>query len=89
MGAHYDPALHRFRFETGKDIVHLRTVRDFEEAKTVALELKNLGVGAMEICGAFGQEKAAQLTEITDREVAIGYVVHDSVLDDLFAKFFG
>lgn len=89
MGAQYDPAVHQFRFETDKDTVFFRTVRDFEEAKNTAIELKNLGVGAIEVCGAFGPEKAAELAEITGKELAIGYVVHDKELDPLFAKFFG
>lgn len=89
MGGHYDPLVHRSRLETDKDIVHLRTVRDFAEAKAAALELKSQGVGAIEVCGAFGPEKAGELAEITGKEVAIGYVVHDPELDGLFARFFG
>lgn len=89
MGGHYHPATQRYRFETDKDIVHFRTVRDFAEAKAVAVELKDLGVGAIEVCGAFGPEMARELAELTDEDVAIGYVVHDKELDGLFARFFG
>ncbi len=89
MGDHYDPKIHHFQFETEKDIVSLRTVRDFEEAKAVTMELHTAGVGAIEICGAFGQEKAKILAELTNNKVAIGYVVHDKELDGVFARFFG
>lgn len=89
MGDHYDPGVHHCRFETDRDIVHFRTVRDFADAKAVAVELKKLGVGAIEVCGAFGPEMANELVEITDKEVAVGYVVHDKELDGLFARFFG
>lgn len=89
MGEHYDPEVHRCRFETARDIVLLRTVRDFAEAKAVAVELKDDGVGAMEVCGAFGPEKTAELVALTGGEVAVGYVVHDPALDGVFARFFG
>ena len=89
MGAHYDPAVHQCRFETERDIVLLRTVRNFEEAKITARELKALGVGAIEVCGAFGREKAGELAEATGNTIAIGYVMHDREQDGLFAKFFG
>ena len=89
MGSHYNPDTHRCRFETDRDIVHFRTVRDFAEAKAAAVELKDAGVGAIEVCGAFGPDMAAELAAITNKEVAIGYVVHDSELDGLFARFFG
>lgn len=89
MGEQYDPASHRCRFETEVDVVHIRTVRTFEEAKETAVALKNSGVGAIEVCGAFGPEKAAELAKLTDNEVAIGYAVHDKPLDGVFARFFG
>ena len=89
MGEHYDPDTHRCRFETESDIVHLRTVRNFEEAKKTVLLLKKDGIGAIELCGAFGPEKARELTELTDNETAIGYVVHDTSLDSVFTRFFG
>lgn len=89
MGDHYNPEIHQFHFETAKDIVSLRTVRNFEEAKAVTLDLYKAGVGAIEICGAFGQDKAKILVGLTNNEVAIGYVVHDKELDGIFAKFFG
>lgn len=89
MGDHYNPDVHQSRFETDRDITIFRTVRNFDEAVAVAAALKDEGVGAIELCGAFSPEQARELTAATDREVTIGYVVHDKELDDLFAKFFG
>lgn len=89
MGGHYDPAAHRCGFETDRDTVEFRTVRDLEEAKAVAVELQGRGFGAIEVCGAFGEDGARQLAEATGEKVAIGYVTHDSRLDGLFAAFFG
>ena len=64
------------------------TVRSFEEAEEKVLELYQDGFGAIELCGAFGKERAARLTELTNHEVAIGYVVHEPELDPLFDQFF-
>lgn len=89
MGDHYDPATHRCRFETDRDIVHIRTVRNAAEAKETAVSLKDAGIGAIELCGAFGPDLARELTELTASVVAIGYVVHDKELDSVFARFFG
>lgn len=89
MGGHYDPDVHQCRFETAKNIVFIRSVRDFEEAKAMAVALQRQGVGAIEVCGAFGPEKARELTDLTGGEVAIGYIVHHPELDEVFAKFFG
>ncbi len=89
MGGHYDPAVHRGGFETDRDVVEFRTVRDLDEAKAVAVELQGRGFGAIEICGAFGEDGARQLTEATGEKVAVGYVTHDSRLDSLFAAVFG
>ncbi len=88
MGGHYDPTVHQCRFETDRDIVILRTVRNMDEAEAVATELWHDGVGAIELCGAFGPDNADRLTEVTNSEVAIGYVVHNPRLDPLFAAFF-
>ena len=89
MGDQYDPSAHQCRFETDRDVVILRTVRNFDEAKAVVVELQNNGVGAIELCGAFGPELAKELAGATRNEVAIGYVVHDKSLDSLFERFFG
>lgn len=70
-------------------MVIFRTVRNLGEAQATAIALKEQGVGAIELCGAFGSEKAGELIAVTNREVAIGYVVHDQELDVLFDKFFG
>lgn len=89
MGEGYDPAVHRYSFDAGDHIVIFRTVRNFDEAKATAIELKGQGVGAIEVCGAFGREKARELIDATGGEVAIGYVVSDEDMGPLFAKFFG
>ncbi len=88
MGEQYDPMVHRAVFETEKQITLIQTVRSFEEAHEKILELQKEGFGAVELCGAFGKEKAQRLTELTRHTMAIGYVVHEPELDELFQNFF-
>ena len=89
MGGEYDPAVHQARFATDRGETHIRTVRDFAGAKTMAVSLRDEGVGAIELCGAFTPENARELVDITGGDVAVGYVIHDPAQDGLFAKFFG
>ena len=53
------------------------TVRSFEEAERTVLALQAEGFGAVELCGAFGPERAERLTRLTGGAMAIGYVTHD------------
>ena len=88
MAPAYDPQKHQCRFENGQSVTCIFTVRSFEEAEKKVLELYRDGFGAIELCGAFGKDRAEKLTELTNHEVAIGYVVHEPELDPLFDKFF-
>lgn len=87
MGAGYkkeDSAI----FQRDDYVTYICTVTSFEKAKEKVLELKEIGVGAIELCGAFGKEKADQLIKLTNNEIAIGYVVHNKEQDKLFKSFF-
>ena len=64
-------------------------VSSVAQAASVAKELQKDGVGCIELCGAFGPEKAQQLIELTHNKIAIGYVVHNPEQDQLFDAFFG
>ena len=89
MGEEFDPARHQFRFTTGRGETCLFTVRTFEEARSLALRLQQEGFGALELCGAFGEEKCRALIEATGNRMAIGYSVHLPFQDGLFDAFFG
>lgn len=89
MGAHYDPARHQADFETENRLTSIRTVRDYPEAQAVIRTLFENGYGAIELCGAFGEEKAQELIRMTQGKVAIGFVTHFPEQDALFAAFFG
>ncbi|MBC8569850.1 DUF6506 family protein [Zongyangia hominis] len=90
MGPHYDPEQHQATFVTPKRNTYIVTVKDFEEARrTVKHLVDEMEVGAIELCGAFGPDKCRELMELTEHQVAIGYVTHFPEQDDIFAAFFG
>jgi len=88
MGGHYNPSEHQATFETAGQVTCIYTVQDYEQAIEKVRELDGQGFGAIELCGAFGQEKAKQLAEITGNRIAFGYVVHDPEMDEAIMKFF-
>jgi len=88
MGSHYNPAVHQACFETEKQISYIVTVKNFKEACDKITFLESEGVGAVELCGAFGEEGAQKLIELTNNRIAIGYVTHKPEQDQLFDDFF-
>lgn len=88
MGEHYNPQEHTACFETQNQISYIFTVRNFEEACEKLSFLENEGVGAIELCGAFGEKNAQRMIELTNNKIAIGYVTHKPEQDSLFASFF-
>lgn len=88
MGPHYNPEEHRAVFETSGQITYICTVRNFDEAYEKADELYKDGVGSIELCGAFGEVQVNRIIEITNNEVAVGFVIHFPEQDSLFDKFF-
>lgn len=89
MGSDHDGEEAPVRFEGTRIQAFVYRVRNYGEAKKKVLELKEEGFGAIELCGAFGAERARELIRLTDNQVAIGYVVHEKEQDQLFDQFFG
>lgn len=89
MGPDYNPHKDRAVFEKSGCSTYIFTVRNFAECRKLVFELQEDGFGAVELCGAFGKEKAAELADVTGGRMAIGYVVHDPEMDSLFESFFG
>ena len=88
MGGHYTPEQHQAHFETEKQITSIFTVNNYEQARQKLTELEQEGFGAVELCGAFGEEKAKELIALTHGKIAIGFVTHLLEQDELFARFF-
>ncbi len=89
MGPGYNPELHNSHFETETRHTYIVTVRNFEEACLTVEKLVAMGVGALELCGAFNCELTQKLIDITEGEIAIGYVTHFPSEDEKFKNFFG
>ena len=64
-------------------------VRSLQEGfETVRRLVAEQGLGAVELCGAFGPEGAAAVKEAAGPAVAVGYVTHSPSEDGLFQTFF-
>ena len=88
LGPDYSPE-HRARFIAGGLETRVVTVTSFEAARGAVMELLEDGVGALELCGAFGPERTRELIALTGGKMAIGYVTHFPEQDALFEAFFG
>lgn len=89
MGPHYNPATQQALFETADGLTAFFTVRNFNEAKERVLQCRNESYGVVELCGAFGEERARELIELTENKLGIGFVVHLPEQNDIFTNFFG
>jgi len=87
MDTHNDPASHKAEFDAKFVNISIYTVRNFEEAKKKVVNLWQEGYGAIELCGAFGRNRALELISLTKSEVAIGYVTNEPEQNDLIARF--
>jgi len=84
----YSPSTHACSFEQGGMHTRICTVRNFQEAREQVAVLQQEGYGALELCGAFSRGQALELMALTGNAMAIGYMVHEPVLDGVFAGFF-
>lgn len=84
----YDTEKDTYECVRGNMLTRIVTVNDFEEAKEVTKKLYEEGFGCLELCGAFGKERARELINLTDGKMAIGYVVHDPDMDSIYNSFF-
>lgn len=89
MGKCYNPEKHKAIFETDKQITYILTLNSWDMLDSLIDDLEKKGVGAIELCGAFGKERAEEIIKKTNSKIAVGYVVHNPELDLLFEKFFG
>ena len=88
MGKIYDAKRDRVEIKTKNFTTIIQPVKDFDDAKRIIRELVEEGVGNIELCGAFGKEKARELIELTDHKVGISYVVTDPDMKPLVDEFY-
>ncbi len=89
MGKDYQTGRDQATFETPGMITHIYTVHSLPEACALAAQCAAQGVGAIELCSAFGQAGAREIRQAAGEGVAVGYVVHDPDQDPVFAAFWG
>ena len=87
MNAEYDPQKDTARLDTAGKETHILTVRNPKEAVELAKKLADNGFGAIEVCGAFGEELARQMYEATGCTVPVGYVVTPEAQFEKALKF--
>ena len=75
MDAQYDTKRDYAVFETEEVETHMITVNSPEQAVQMAKKLAEQGFGAIEVCGAFGEELARKMYEATGNKVSVGYIV--------------
>ena len=74
MNAGYDPEKDMARLDLEQVETHILTVRNPDEAVELAKRLGEEGFGAIEVCGAFGEELAKKMYEAAGCKVPVGYV---------------
>ena len=75
MNELHNPESDHARLDTSATETHILTVRDPEEAVAKAVELADAGFGAIEVCGAFGEELARKMYDAAGRRLTVCYVV--------------
>ena len=87
MDAQYDTKRDYAVFETEEVETHMITVNSPEQAVQMAKELAEQGFGAIEVCGAFGEELAQKMYEATGNKVSVGYIVCPPDQKELSGRF--
>ena len=88
MGSEFHTETDTAVFETAEMQSYIYTVNNLKQAVQQAKVCLQQGVGAIELCGAFGAEGAEKIIEATQYKIAVGYVVHNPEQEPLFTAFF-
>ena len=76
-------------FSAGGVDSYIITVRSPEEAVKKARELADEGFGALEVCGAFGENLAREMYQAADRRLTVSYVVCPKDQEEASLQFWG
>ena len=90
----FDPAPGQYRISAanisaGGVDSYIITVRSPEEAVKKARELADEGFGALEVCGAFGENLAREMYQAADRRLTVSYVVCPKDQEEASLQFWG
>ena len=83
----FDPSKDRAAIHGGA--AQIIGVPSVEAACREAAALLEVGVGCIELCGAFGEDGARAVMEATGMRVPVGYIVHLPEMDGVYEKAFG
>ena len=75
MGADYQQKKDYAVLETNSMETHIVTVNSPEQALETIKSLADAGFGAVEVCGAFGEELARRMYESAEERLSVGFVV--------------
>lgn len=87
LGQNYDTKKHQAAFQTVWGITYIFTVNNYEEAKAKVLSLIDEGFGVVELCGAFGEEKAGEILQLAQGRIAVGHVVYAGDQSEMLRRF--
>lgn len=71
----FNPNIHKTCWVISGIEHHLLSVRSEQEAIEKAKDLADNGFGAIEVCGAFGEELARKMYDAVQHRLTVGYVV--------------
>lgn len=66
---------------------HILTIRCEQDAVKKASELADAGFGAIEVCGAFGEELARKMYDAAGHRLTVGYVTYPRDQEEANARF--
>lgn len=72
-----DKEIHRAVIETPALTLNVIGVKNYEEAVSVAKEMVNVGVKAIELCAGFGNEGIALISKAVRGQASVGAVKFD------------
>lgn len=72
-----DPKTHRTIVDTPVVSLTVVGVKNYDEAKVVAVELVEQGVKALELCAGFGNEGVAMISKAVEGKASVGAVRFD------------
>jgi len=72
-----DPKIHKSLISTPTLELHIVGTKNYDEACEVAKELVNQGIGAIELCGGFGNVGAGKVSDAVEHKVPVGVVRFD------------